>query len=76
VRIEQILSAASQVPHDYLQDDDEWVVVLAGGAVLDVDGERRTLATGDWAFLPAGVPHAVIETEAGTNWLAVRLQPD
>ena len=28
---------------------------------------------GDWTFLPAGVPHSVIETEAGTNWLAVHL---
>ncbi len=74
--VEQILSAPSAVPHEYLQDDDEWVVVLAGAAVLDVAGERLELGPGDWAFLPAGVRHTVVETSEATSWLAVRLQPD
>jgi cupin 2 domain-containing protein len=74
--VEQILSAPSAVPHEYRQDSDEWVVVLAGAAVLDVGGERLELGPGDWAFLPAGVRHAVVETGENTSWLAVHLQPD
>ncbi len=74
--VEQILSAPSAVPHDYLSDDDEFVVVVAGAAVLDVAGERLELGAGDWALLPAGVPHTVVETAEATSWLAVRLQPD
>lgn len=50
--------------------------MLAGGAVLDVGGQHLTLGPGDWAFLPAGVRHTVVETNAGTSWLAVHLQPD
>jgi uncharacterized cupin superfamily protein len=71
--VRQILSGRLDARQDYLQDDDEWVVVLDGSAVLEVAGERRTMGPGDWVLLPAGVPHAVVETAAGTNWLAVHL---
>ncbi|HEX2046795.1 MAG TPA: hypothetical protein VHF27_03465 [Acidimicrobiales bacterium] len=50
-------------------------MVLAGGAVLDVDGERVALGPSEWLFLPSGVPHAVLETAPGTSWLAVHLRP-
>lgn len=73
VVIEQILSGAGETPQHYVQDHDEWVVVLAGAAVLDVDGRRRELAPGDWAFLPATVPHVVVATATGTSWLAVHV---
>ncbi|CAA9260297.1 MAG: hypothetical protein AVDCRST_MAG10-2715 [uncultured Acidimicrobiales bacterium] len=63
------------MPYDYLQEDDEWVVVLAGTGMVEVDGHRQTLGPGDWAFLPAGVPHRVVCTEAGTSWLAVHTPP-
>lgn len=51
------------------------MAVLAGAAVLDVDGDRIDLGPGGWAFLPAGVPHMVVSTAAGTSWLAVHLHP-
>ena len=71
--IEQILSGRNVEPSTYLQDHDEWVAVLAGRAAVDVDGGRVDVAAGDWLFLPAGVPHAVLETAPGTSWLAVHL---
>lgn len=71
--VEQILSGPSRARQAYLQDTDEWVVVLDGAAVVEVAGRRLSLTAGDWAFLPAGVPHSVTETRAGTNWLAVHL---
>jgi cupin 2 domain-containing protein len=52
------------------------VVLLDGAAVLEVDGERLDLSPGEWVFLPAGVPHSVVHTEAATSWLAVHLGPD
>jgi cupin 2 domain-containing protein len=72
-RIEHITSSASPEPITYRQDHDEWVVVLAGGAELDVGGEPVELAPGDWVVLPAHVPHRVTRTVAGTSWLAVHL---
>jgi uncharacterized cupin superfamily protein len=70
--VEQILSGRLDTPQDYEQDHDEWVVVLAGGAVLEVDGVAHELGVGDWWLLPAGTPHRLMRTEAGTSWLAVR----
>ena len=72
-RIEQILSSATPEPTTYMQEHEEWVVVLAGSATLDVDGERCDLAAGDWVVLPSGTPHRVLTTAAGTNWLAVHV---
>jgi len=70
--VEQILSGRLDAPQSYAQDHDEWVVVLAGGAVLEVDGVAHDLGAGDWWLLRAGTPHRLVHTEAGTSWLAVR----
>ena len=74
--VEQILSGLLDAPVDFDQDHDEWLVVLEGGAVLDVDGETRTLGCGDWLFLPAHAAHRLVSTQAGTSWLAVRSRDD
>jgi cupin 2 domain-containing protein len=71
IRVEQILSGELTGPADYLQDHDEWVVVLSGGAVLEIDGGEVRLSTGEWIVLPAGIPHRLVRTDRGTNWLAV-----
>jgi cupin 2 domain-containing protein len=73
VVIEQILSAASDELLRFEQDHDEWVLVLSGGATLEIDGEPVQFRPGDWAMLPAGIPHSVVHTDAGTTWLAVHV---
>jgi len=71
VTVEQILSGRLERPGEYLQEHDEWVVLLAGRARLEVDGEAIDLEAGGWLLLSAGVPHTVLETEPGSSWLAV-----
>ena len=71
--IEQILSGRLAEPAVFEQTHDEWVVLLAGGAKMVVDGEELELAAGDWLLIPAGCPHTVLETQAGSSWLAVHL---
>jgi mannose-6-phosphate isomerase-like protein (cupin superfamily) len=71
--IEHILSAAGVRSDVYDQDHDEWVVVLEGSAILDVEGEPVPLEAGDWLLLPAHRRHQVTSTAAGTRWLAVHL---
>jgi mannose-6-phosphate isomerase-like protein (cupin superfamily) len=71
VVVEQILSGRLDAAVDYLQDVDEWVIVLHGRATLDVEGESMALGPGDWVLLPAGTPHRLVETEPGTSWLTV-----
>jgi uncharacterized cupin superfamily protein len=71
VAVEQILSGTLDSPKDYNQAYDEWVIVLSGRAVVEVEGQRNVLVSGSWMFLPAGVQHRLVETEAGTSWLAL-----
>jgi hypothetical protein len=73
--IEQILSGHVE-PSDYLLVHDEWVVVLSGGATLDVDGDVRELATRDWVLIRAGTPHRLLTAQPGTTWLAAHLHPE
>ena len=73
--VEQILSGALTAPVEYEQDEDEWVVLLAGRAKLIVAGEDVELVAGEWLHLPAACKHTLVETEPGSSWLAVRFRP-
>jgi cupin 2 domain-containing protein len=76
VAIEQILSGALSGPASFEQSHAEWVLVLEGTARLLLDGRETELTAGDWLFLPADCPHALLETEPGTSWLALHLDRD
>jgi len=74
VRIERIVSTGQVTPVDapYDQDHDEWVLLLAGGAGLWVEGDgERTLRPGDAVLIPAHRRHRVTWTAAPTVWLAI-----
>jgi cupin 2 domain-containing protein len=77
LRIERIVSTGQASPAGswYDQPDDEFVVLLAGAAVLRFeDGDRRfDLQPGDWIDIPAHARHRVERTQADppTVWLAV-----
>ena len=47
------------------------VLLLAGAARLEVDGQPVEMSERDWLMIPAGTPHRVLGTEPGTEWLAV-----
>jgi cupin 2 domain-containing protein len=76
-RIERIVSTGQASPPGFWYDQDwtEWVVLLAGSAVLLIEGEEapRTLGPGDYIELPARVRHRVEWTAADrpTIWLGV-----
>ena len=76
VVVEEILSGRLEAPVDYIQDEDEWVVLLAGAATLTAGSETITLAAGDCLYLPSGLAHTLVRTEPGSRWLAVRIGPD
>ena len=71
VVIEHILSGRVAAPVAYDQDHDEWVLVLDGSAVLEVDHETVRLGPGDWLLLPRATPHRLLETQPGTRWIAL-----
>jgi quercetin dioxygenase-like cupin family protein len=48
---------------------DETFYLLEGEILLDLDGERRTLAAGGLVVVPRGVPHAFMVTSERTRFL-------
>jgi len=76
VRVERIVSTGQASPEGfwYDQDWDEFVLLVAGSAGLETEGEPvRSMAPGDWQLIPAHTKHRVAWTDPKhpTVWLAV-----
>lgn len=76
VRIERIVSRGHVSPRGfwYDQDEDEFVLVVQGGAKLEIaEHGELSLGAGDWVDIPAHTRHRVIWTDpdGDTVWLAV-----
>ena len=76
IRIERIVSTGQFTPADkpYDQEQDEWVLLVAGSAGLWIEGEgERDLRPGDYVFIPGRRLHRVTWTakDQPTVWLAV-----
>ncbi len=77
VRIERIISKGHKSPEAgwYDQDQNEWVMVLRGEAILAFEGASSiTLKEGDFVDIKAHRKHKVEWTDPAieTIWLAVR----
>lgn len=76
IRIERIVSTGQATPSGkwYDQEEDEWVALLQGNAVIEYDdGEEIRLSAGDHILLPAHRRHRVACTSADPPciWIAV-----
>jgi cupin 2 domain-containing protein len=82
LRIGRIVSAGQASPEGFWYDqaEDEFVLLVAGAAALEIEGEAapRRLRPGDWVHLPAGCRHRVAWTQAepATVWLVVHHGPE
>jgi cupin 2 domain-containing protein len=80
VRIERIVSTGQKSPDPfwYDQDENEWVAVLCGEAILRFENEphARLMKAGDHVLIAAHCRHRVEYTssEEPTVWLAVFFQ--
>ena len=80
LRIERIVSHGHVTPEDRPceQDEDEWVMLVAGAARLWLDGRGEVaLRPGDHLLIPARLRHRVTWTapDEPTLWLAVHIGP-
>jgi cupin 2 domain-containing protein len=80
LRVERIVSRGHRSPPGfwYDQDEDELVLLVAGEARVQIEGEmERTLRAGHWLDIPAHVRHRVTFTAPDTDtiWLAVFRAP-
>ncbi|WP_019499021.1 cupin domain-containing protein [Pseudanabaena sp. PCC 6802] len=76
ILIERIISKGHTTPVGewYDQEQDEWVLLLQGEAVLAyADGSLSIVKKGDFVFIPARTQHRVefTSTEPPCIWLAV-----
>ena len=79
VKIERIVSDGQASPEGfwYDQNQDEWVLLISGSAVLSIDAatgiEQVELKPGDYLLIPAHQRHRVESASATekTIWLAV-----
>jgi cupin 2 domain-containing protein len=73
IKINRIVSSANVEPIEYMQEEDEWIVVLGGKATLLIRNKEVILLKGDTFFISANTPHKVLKTENGTVWLTVHI---
>lgn len=76
IKIERIISKGHTSPDFgwYDQEQNEWVIVIAGSAVIGFDDKpSATLKAGDYLNIPAHQKHKVAWTDPNveTIWLAV-----
>jgi cupin 2 domain-containing protein len=77
LRIERIVSTGQATPEGewYDQEDDEFVLLVAGAARLLIasEAQERELHPCDWLLLPARCRHRVTWTKSNppTVWLAI-----
>jgi cupin 2 domain-containing protein len=77
LRIERVVSRGQASPAGFWYDQaqDEWVIVLAGSALVMFEGESAAtrMAPGDHVHIPAHRRHRVewTDPEQATIWLAV-----
>ncbi len=76
--LERIVSRGCPTPDGlwYDQEQDEWVMLAAGSAVLEIENTGPLeLQAGDHLLIPAHVRHRVARVSGDAVWLALHLFP-
>jgi cupin 2 domain-containing protein len=73
IKINRIVSSDHVEETEYIQEEDEWLVVLEGKATLLLKDEKKTLIKGESLFIPSKTPHRVLSTQNSTVWLTVHI---
>jgi cupin 2 domain-containing protein len=79
VRIERIVSRGHRSPEGFWYDQawDEWVLVIRGRAVVEIEGQPQAVALGpgNHLLIPSHTRHRVAWTDDNndTIWLAVHI---
>ncbi|MGP1450731.1 MAG: cupin domain-containing protein [Wolinella sp.] len=77
VKVVLIASSDNFLSDEFLQAEDEWVVLLEGSAILRIGSLETELRAGEWLFIPAHTPHQILSTSSSPQckWLAVHFKP-
>lgn len=70
-RVESICSWMNTPGEYFDQNEDEWVVLITGEAILEIEEIEYPLIAGDSIFLPKHTRHRVISTSQNAVWIGV-----
>jgi cupin 2 domain-containing protein len=73
IHIELIESCSLRDGELYNQEHDEWILLLDGKALVQINSDTITLHKGDYLLIQKGVPHRVLFTSKRTRWLAIHI---
>ncbi len=73
IKINRVISSETIEPIEYIQEEDEWIVLLEGEATLLIENTEKLLTKGDTLFIPSKTPHTILKTTSGTLWLTVHI---
>ena len=73
IKINRIISSDQLEETEYLQEEDEWLVLLEGEATLLIQNEEKKLQRGETLFIEKNTPHQILKTAKGTVWLTVHI---
>jgi len=73
IKINRIVSSDDLDETEYIQEEDEWLVLIEGEATLLLDQAIKTLTKGESLFIPSKTRHRVLSTKHGTIWLTVHI---
>jgi mannose-6-phosphate isomerase-like protein (cupin superfamily) len=73
VVIEEIVSSGKIKDKVYIQRQDEWAVIIRGGANLRLGNRTVKMKRGDSVFIKKGLRHQILNVRGGTIWLAVHV---
>ncbi len=73
VKIIKILSPTSLDEQEFLQEEAEWVVLLKGEVLMEIDGKKLLLQDGDSLFIDQKVPHKILKIKKEALWLAIHI---
>ncbi|MFV0481103.1 MAG: cupin domain-containing protein [Campylobacteraceae bacterium] len=74
VEIAHIISSSKFEDKTYNQEEDEFVIVLKGKALLHVNNQEIVLNVGEHIFIPKHTIHKIISCEENTHWLAIYIK--
>jgi len=74
IEIKRIVSNTLKTSQTFVQNDDEWVIVLKGCAKIEMNNQIYKLKAGDYLFIPANTKHTLLKTKKVVVWLAIHIK--
>jgi len=71
--IVRIVSSDNFESTEYVQDADEWVLVIEGEATIRLEKEEKVVQKGESLLIPAKTAHQVTKMKKGTVWLVIHI---